>query len=250
MYKIQSMNNNKSIRTLVFFSDFAADMGLKSILQNGLPVEPERFGQAYFENEIGYPRDADMDFSIPKSERYVMPLYDIINYFLRLDSIQPKNQLIVFTENNDHIMLKLLASFNKFYLLSKKESLQFIHHAVAEPTGIFEQHASPDIINKIGGRMENERLTHRQWFVLNQLAKSLSPAVIGGIWGLHVKTISTHKTNIMKKLGFTPWQFTQLLMKLGEVREISTVEIKTSYYHDVMPEAVALKHDHSFASAF
>lgn len=110
MYKIQSMNNDKSMRTLVFFSDFAADMGLKSILQNGLPVEPERFGQAYFENEIGYPRDADMDFSIPKSERYVMPLYDIINYLLRLDSIQPKNKLIVFTENNDHIMLKLLAS--------------------------------------------------------------------------------------------------------------------------------------------
>ncbi|MGL5386253.1 MAG: LuxR C-terminal-related transcriptional regulator [Serratia sp. (in: enterobacteria)] len=239
------MNENKSMnsdqtnmhgtRTLVFFSDFAAGMGLEYILKNRSSVDPLRCSQEYFDRE---------------TEQHAMPAYELINYLLKLNSIQPKNKIIVLTENNDHIFLKLLASFDLFYLLSKKESLQFIHHAVSEPTDVFERRASPDIISKIGGRWENERLTHRQWFVLNQLAKSLSPAVIGGIWGLHVKTISTHKTNIMKKLGFTPWQFTQLLMMLGEVREFSSMEIKTPYYHEVKHGVAYPERDCNFTAVF
>lgn len=235
---------------MVFFSDFPASVGLKHMLKNTSSPESLRFNQEYLERTADYTLSTAEVFLPPKTVQNTMPVYDFINYLLKLNSTQPQSKIIVLTEDHDYVMLKLLASFNIFYLLSKKESLQFIHHTVIESSDVFEQHASPAIIKKIGKRWNNEPLTHRQWFVLNQLAKSLPPAVIGAIWGLHVKTISTHKRNIMKKLGFTSRQFLQLLMMLGEVKEISTMQIKTSSDHEVKPENIAAERECSLTAAF
>ncbi|MDK2375042.1 LuxR family transcriptional regulator [Serratia fonticola] len=222
MYEIQSMNNDHPTRseicTLVFFTDFVADIGIKYMLNN--ISSSNRL--EYFYRDMVY-----------RTEQYVMPIHELLDSLLMVNCTQPKNKIIFLTEGDDPILLRLLASFDMFYFLSKKESLQFIQQAFDDPVDVFEQHASPCIINKIRENWRGERLTHKQRLILNQLAKSLSPTEIGRTLGVHLKTISTHKINIMKKLGYTPWQFTQLLMKLGEVRKISTIKIKTSNYQSI-----------------
>lgn len=238
MNNLESMNNDRYMkyetRTLVFFSDFAANMGLTCLLKNTFRPDYLFFNLNHFTDSIGHNENIDENLSSIKTQQYSMPVYEFINNLLKQNRNHPENKIIIFTESHDKIILKLLASFKMFYLLSKKESPKFIYHTVTESINAASQHASPDIIDKIGGRWENEYLTHQQWLVLSQLAKTLSPAIIGEIWGLHVKTVSTHKRNIIRKLGFTSLQFLQLLMILGQVKEITTMEIRTPIYQNVM----------------
>lgn len=231
--------------TVVFFSDFTTDMGLKCLLKNAFPSASLLFEHEYIDGRKRYSRGAYANLRSaynnlpePETQQHTMPVYEMVNYLLNLKRSHPENKVIVITESHDDIILKLLASLNVFYLLSKRESKHFIYHTVTDSINSFNQHASPEVIKKIGGRWSSHYLTHKQWFILNQLAKKHTPAIVGKISGLHVKTISTHKRNIMKALGFTSLQFLQLLVMLGSVKEVSTMVIKTHSYQYIKLDPV------------
>ncbi|HHQ4306916.1 TPA: helix-turn-helix transcriptional regulator, partial [Serratia fonticola] len=86
--------------------------------------------------------------------------------------------------------------------------------------------ASPKVIEKIGGDEVHKSLSQREWFVLNSLSRNLSPSTISKISGISIKTISAHKINAMNKLRLTSPQLLKLLMRLAEVKSISTITIK------------------------
>ncbi|MNN74241.1 DNA-binding transcriptional activator BglJ [compost metagenome] len=123
-------------------------------------------------------------------------------------------------------ILHSLTSFKMFHLLSKKETLQFIHRVVTQSVNTNNQYASPGIIEKKEANGANKPLSQREGFVLNSLARKITPAAIGKMAGIIIKTVSAHKMNAMRKLGLTSPQFLQLLVGLSEVKNISTMVLK------------------------
>lgn len=211
-------------RFVVFFSDFAADIGLNYLLRyRRLAASSFRNTRSVVNKSNAMKGEVDS-----KTQQRVMPVYESINYFLALNKTHPENKVIILTENYNPHMLKLFASFKIFDLLSKKESPNFIYRVVIDPVDVINQHISPDIVETIGEWKDQKSLSQREWFVLSHLARNLTPAVISRISGLNVKTISTYKISAMKKLGLTPSQFLHLLMMLGEVTTISTIVIESS----------------------
>lgn len=219
-------------QTLVFFSDFAADIGLKNLLRNSPSFSSLHYYSGFLSASLRQQWKTEITPSVTKIQQDAMPVYDSINYLLQLNKRHPFNKIIVFTESHEHIIVKLLASFNAFYLLSKKESPRFIHCAITTPINVYNQYASPDIIKNIGGNWDHKSLSSQEWFILNQLAKIQSPATISNITGLSVKTISNHKRNAMRKLGLSSLELLQLLIMLGESKEISTMIVKMPTYQN------------------
>lgn len=192
---------------IVFFNDFCTEMGLNYLLEN-----------AY--SELGVYK---MQRSI---QQYTMPTYDLINYFSALKRDCINNRVIILTENKEMEIFHSLTSFKMFHLLSKKETLQFIHRVVTQSVNTNNQYASPGIIEKKEANGANKPLSQREWFVLNSLARKITPAAIGKMAGINIKTVSAHKMNAMRKLGLTSPQFLQLLVGLSEVKNISTMVLK------------------------
>ncbi|NTY87921.1 response regulator transcription factor [Serratia fonticola] len=221
---------NYETQTLVFFNDFAADIGLKTLLRTSPPFSSLHYYSGYLGVPMSHPWKTEITPSVTKTQQDAVPVYESINYLLRLSMMHPTNKIIVFAESHEHIIVKLLASFNAFYLLSKKESPHFIHCAITTPINVYNQYASPDIIKNIGGNWNHKSLSSQEWFILNQLAKIQSPATISNITGLSVKTISNHKRNAMKKLGYSSLELLKLLIMLGELKEISTMIVKMPTY--------------------
>lgn len=193
---------------IVYFNDFCTEMGLNYLLKS------EHTGVGTYNTQHSI-------------QQHTMPTYDLINYFSSLKKGCLDNRIIILTENKDVEVLNFLSSFNMFYLLSKKETPQFIHRVVTQPVEI-NKNVSPDIIDKIEDSAANKPLSRREWFVLQSLSRKLTPAAISKMAGINVKTVSAHKMRAMRKLGLNSSQFLQLLMRLAEVRNINTMILKES----------------------
>lgn len=124
---------------IVFYKDFATELGLSYLLKNSrFTCTPSLDNDHATVDGCNY------------SEKNISPVYESINYFLRLNKRCVHSKIIILTESHDPLILKLLDSFRIFYLLSKKEDSKFIHHVVTQTDKVMNQDASPDIINKIG----------------------------------------------------------------------------------------------------
>lgn len=209
----QAVNCQSTMRQkscfIVYFNDFCTELGLNYLLAS------ERTGVDTYNTQCSI-------------QQYSMPTYDLINFFSTLKRGCIDNRIIILTDNKDVEILTFLASFNIFYLLSKKETPQFIHRAITKPEGTNQKNLSPNLIRKIEDNVANKPLTPREWFVLHSLARRLTPASIGKMAGINIKTVSAHKMRAMRKLGLTSSQLLQLLMRLAEVRNINTMMLKES----------------------
>ncbi|WP_260514493.1 LuxR C-terminal-related transcriptional regulator [Serratia fonticola] len=213
---------NHGARLIVFFSDFPTETGLNYLIKN-TPLHSSYLESKSYSTDI---HSIEIIKSNKENRPHSMRAYDLINHLLVLKRRGIYSQIIFLTENHNIEILKLLLSFNVFYLLSKNECMDFIHKSVLNPMNIIGPGASPKVIEKIGGDEVLKSLSQREWFVLNSLSRNLSPSTISKLLGISIKTISAHKINAMNKLRLTSPQLLKLLMRLAEVKSISTITIK------------------------
>lgn len=213
---------NHGARLIVFFSDFPTETGLNYLIKN------TSLNSSYLESK-SYSMDIHSMESIKSNKEnqpHSMRVYNLINHLLVLKRRGTYSQIIFLTENHNIESLKLFLSLNIFYLLSKNEGVDFIHKSVFKTINAIGPGASPKVIEKIGGDEVHKSLSQREWFVLDSLSRNLSPSTISKTSGISIKTISAHKINAMNKLRFTSPQLLKLLMRLAEVKSISTITIK------------------------
>ncbi len=60
---------------------------------------------------------------------------------------------------------------------------------------------SPSVIDVMGGSDEVPELTNRELQVLQGIARGMSNATLAEDLGISAKTVNTHRTNLMRKLG-------------------------------------------------
>lgn len=208
---------------VVFFSDCPTEAGLNYLIKNNKSACHPHSENKNYDLEIYNSWRGALD---EESQHSIMPVYDFINHFLALKRRHIDSKLIFLTDNKNVESIRLLASLNIFYLLSKNESVNFIHEVITNSVTITNQNASPKVIEKIADMEISQTLSKREWFILNSLARNLSPNAISKTSGISIKTVSAHKVNAMNKLRMTSPQLTKLLMRLAEVKSISTIMIK------------------------
>ncbi|WP_447876256.1 helix-turn-helix transcriptional regulator [Serratia fonticola] len=210
---------------IFFFSDSPTETGLNHLIKSNSKAFLYHSDNNNYDMGIYNTGSGDLD---EKTQHSTIPVYDFINNTLILKRRYIDSKFIFLIENNNIESIRLLASLNIFYLLSKNEDVHFIHKAITNQVNIMSQKTSPKVIDKIPNGEINKTLSMREWFVLNSLARNLSPNAISKASGISIKTISAHKVNAMNKLRLTSPQLLKLLMQLAEVKSISTIMIKDS----------------------
>ena len=143
-------------------------------------------------------------------------LYDGLYFILHEKAFWPNTPWVVLTDIENHSVLRLLASIPDSVLVSKRDGLEAIldaisaaHHAV--------HYLSPAIRRSIAGQQESGTFKHlsgSEWRILALMAAGFSAKSIATTTYRSYKTVSTHKLNIMHKLGLNQSGFIHLLLSL------------------------------------
>ncbi|MBH1928371.1 response regulator transcription factor [Serratia rubidaea] len=143
-------------------------------------------------------------------------LYDGLYFILHEKAFWPSTLWIVLTDIENHSVLRLLSSIPDSVLVSKRDGLAAIldgisaaHHGV--------HYLSPTIRRCIAGQQESaafRQLSGSEWHILALMAAGFSAKSIATTTYRSYKTVSTHKLNIMHKLGLNQSGFLHLLLSL------------------------------------
>ncbi|AGB81731.1 response regulator containing a CheY-like receiver domain and an HTH DNA-binding domain [Serratia sp. FGI94] len=143
-------------------------------------------------------------------------LYDGLYFILHEKAFWPNTPWIVLTDIKNHSVLRLLSSSPDSVLVSKCDGLAAIldgisaaHHGV--------HYLSPTIRRCIAGRQKItafRQLSDSEWRILALMAAGFSVKSIATATYRSYKTVSTHKLNIMHKLGLNQCGFIHLLLSL------------------------------------
>lgn len=143
-------------------------------------------------------------------------LYDGLYFILHEKAFWPNTPWVVLTDIENHSVLRLLSSIPDSVLVSKRDGLEAIldgisaaHHGV--------HYLSPTIRRSIAGQRERaafRQLSDSEWRILALMAAGFSAKSIATTTYRSYKTVSTHKLNIMHKLGLNQCGFIHLLLSL------------------------------------
>lgn len=138
-------------------------------------------------------------------------LYDVLRFVLTAKNVWPEIPLVIFTAVEHPGILALLATDARIAIVAKDDPLHCLSDAIAA-AGEFSGYLSPHI---------RARLTHSatalsdsEWRVLAMMAAGASPRSIANMTRRSYKTISSHKLNIMRKLGLNQAGFMRLILTL------------------------------------
>ncbi|MBS0975560.1 helix-turn-helix transcriptional regulator [Serratia rubidaea] len=143
-------------------------------------------------------------------------LYDGLYFILHEKAFWPNTPWVVLTDIENYSVLRLLSSIADSVLVSKRDGLDAIldgisaaHHAM--------HYLSPTIRRGIAGQHGSGAFRHLsgcEWRILALMAAGFSAKSIATATYRSYKTVSTHKLNIMHKLGLNQSGFLHLLLSL------------------------------------
>jgi DNA-binding NarL/FixJ family response regulator len=136
-------------------------------------------------------------------------LYDVLRFILTINDFWPKTPLIIFTEVTNASILAMLAAEVHLSLVTKDDPLDCLFEAiVAANTG--EEYRSPGIQTALTQPVEP--LSRSEWRILAMMITDTNPQRIARVTHRSYKTVSSHKLNIMRKLGLNQAGFMRLIL--------------------------------------
>lgn len=138
-------------------------------------------------------------------------LYDVLRFILTAKNVWPEIPLVIFTAVEHPGILALLATDARIAIVAKKEPLHCLSDAIAA-AGEFSRYRSPHIRARLVHSAA--ALSATEWRVLGMMVAGASPRSIANVTRRSCKTISSHKLNIMRKLGLNQAGFMRLILTL------------------------------------
>jgi DNA-binding NarL/FixJ family response regulator len=136
-------------------------------------------------------------------------LYDVLRFILTINDFWPKAPLIIFTEVTNASILAMLAAEVHLSLVAKDDPLDCLFEAiVAANSG--EEYRSPGIQTALTQPVEP--LSRSEWRILAMMITDTNPQRIARVTHRSYKTVSSHKLNIMRKLGLNQAGFMRLIL--------------------------------------
>ncbi|EOI1368946.1 LuxR C-terminal-related transcriptional regulator [Serratia marcescens] len=138
-------------------------------------------------------------------------LYDVLRFVLTAKNVWPEIPLVIFTTIEHPGILALLAADARIAIVAKEEPLHCLSDAIAA-AGKFSGYRSPHIRARLVH--STAALSDGEWRVLAMMVAGASPRSIATVTRRSYKTISSHKLNIMRKLGLNQAGFMRLILTL------------------------------------
>ncbi|CAI0775243.1 helix-turn-helix transcriptional regulator [Serratia grimesii] len=136
-------------------------------------------------------------------------LYDVLRYILTINDIWPNTSLIIFTSVTNASILTILSTHVHLSLVAKEDSLDCLFDAIAA-TDTGAGYRSPSIKAVLHPSVES--LSRSEWRILAMMIAGANPQRIASLTHRSYKTVSTHKLNIMRKLGLNQAGFMYLIL--------------------------------------
>ncbi|NTX77850.1 response regulator transcription factor [Serratia proteamaculans] len=159
-----------------------------------------------------------IDAALKENERQILimelyneseNLYDVLRFILTINDFWPKTPLIVFTDVTNASILAMLAAEVHLSLVAKDDPLDCLFAAVvAADTGV--EYRSPGIQTVLTRPVES--LSRSEWRILAMMITDTNPQRIARVTHRSYKTVSSHKLNIMRKLGLNQAGFMRLIL--------------------------------------
>lgn len=138
-------------------------------------------------------------------------LYDVLRFILSINDFWPKTPLIIFTEVTNASILAILAAQSHISLVAKEDPLDCLFKAFsAAEMGV--SYRSPKIETALTQVVEP--LSRSEWRILAMMIIDTNPQRIARVTHRSYKTVSSHKLNIMRKLGLNQVGFMHLILAL------------------------------------
>ncbi len=138
-------------------------------------------------------------------------LYDVLRFVLTAKNVWPEIPLVIFTAVEHPGILALLATDARIAIVAKSDPLHCLNDAIAA-AGEFSGYRSPHIRARLVHTAAV--LSDTEWRVLAMMVAGASPRSIANVTRRSYKTISSHKLNIMRKLGLNQAGFMRLILTL------------------------------------
>lgn len=138
-------------------------------------------------------------------------LYDVLRFVLTAKNVWPEIPLVIFTAVEHPGILALLATDARIAIVTKSDPLHCLNDAIAA-AGEFSGYRSPHIRARLVHT--TAALSDTEWRVLAMMVAGASPRSIANVTRRSYKTISSHKLNIMRKLGLNQAGFMRLILTL------------------------------------
>ncbi|BEM27244.1 hypothetical protein SME05J_08140 [Serratia marcescens] len=138
-------------------------------------------------------------------------LYDVLRFVLTAKNVWPEIPLVIFTAVEHPGILALLATDARIAIVTKSDPLHCLNDAIAA-AGEFSGYRSPHIRARLAHTAA--ALSDTEWRVLAMMVAGASPRSIANVTRRSYKTISSHKLNIMRKLGLNQAGFMRLILTL------------------------------------
>lgn len=136
-------------------------------------------------------------------------LYDVLSFILTINDIWPKTPLIIFTEVTNPSILAILAAQAHLSLVAKDDPLDCLFKAIDAAESWVRYH-SPCIQAAL--TLSVEPLSRSEWRILAMMIAGANPRHIANVTHRSCKTVSSHKLNIMRKLGLNQAGFMRLIL--------------------------------------
>lgn len=136
-------------------------------------------------------------------------LYDVLHFILTINDIWPKTSLIIFTGVTNASILAILEAETHLSLVAKEDPLDCLVEAI-EAAANGGRYCSPGI--QTAQTSSVEPLSRSEWRILAMMIAGGNPRHIASVTHRSCKTVSSHKLNIMRKLGLNQAGFMRLIL--------------------------------------
>ena len=126
----------------------------------------------------------------------------------RISAEAPNTKILIFTlHDSEQVLKEVLASGARGYVLKSDAGRDLLRaiRALSTGTTFFSSQVSEAMLLELRGRSTHgdaSSLTRREREVLVLLAEGRSNKQVASMLGISPKTIDTHRTSLMRKLGF------------------------------------------------
>lgn len=138
---------------------------------------------------------------------YSLPVLNGLEAVRRMRSVAPRAQVLIYTMHDDDMLIRdaLKAGVRGYLLKSENdEELVAAIQALIDGKTYFSQRVSECLLEEFlnGDKVvASQTLTGREREVVQLVAEGGSNRSIAARWGVSIKTVDTHRTSAMKKLG-------------------------------------------------
>lgn len=170
--------------------------------------------QEFMQVEIDECKDGDSAWKHIQASAYdlaildiFMPSTDSFTLLKNIFSLRPDQKILILTMSSEDVYAKKYLQLGVKGFMNKEAHPSEIRNAIVSILNNKRYLSSwmKDTLTKevLEGKTQNpfETLSPRELEIMNHLIEGKNVSEIAGILSVHISTISTHKANIMQKLG-------------------------------------------------